>query len=268
MAGTRSGRFPTGSVARASAKLRGKRTGVIIGSKKTSNELEDLDDVFDSAVTPAKKEIHGDSTEDEESPKVVDSDKERKIKIKKKKTPQKEVRMSLPGADDDENHKNNVVSGQLISKLAAGKKVSFSPSALSDVSTAPPTPREDFDLEEEANLQDTPQGEKIERQDGIQESTPASNGMHTNHEEEELVVAQSASSSSAQKPENFESPDAFPTANDEDGDDLLPPNPPEITTDASAGQQDDDHDEHEGLNETFFPAANLEISCPETTLFL
>jgi centromere protein C len=206
------------TMARASATVRGKRSGVLIENKRAAGEngLEDMDAMFGAARTPTAGDKQNE--DDEEDADQQDAANKRGTKQKKKKQMVQEsprqVRMSLPGVvdqDDEEEEEASVKSSKNLFQVVAsvGKNVSWSPSDMSRVSTAPPTPKESEEDEHEEDLLST--------QPEQEESFLALSSPPTPQKEEEEVAQSSVAS-----------PDAFPvTEQDDDDDDLLPPNPPE-----------------------------------------
>jgi len=135
--------IPSQTMARASAMIRGKRTGIVIDSSKVSADKDtgkvDMDALFEMAEqkTPAE---------------------EKKMSPKKKQPPRKvksprAVRMSLPGSEE-ENIDNGSEVKKYVSKLRSRGKngLSYSPSELSEVSTLAPTPADDKLLTQPAEV--------------------------------------------------------------------------------------------------------------------
>jgi centromere protein C len=240
--------LPTQSMAKAAAAMRGKRSGVIINPKKAEKgEMEDMDQLFDSAKTPDKTTAAALDESPEKA--VIASTRKSRRKVKRPA----EARMSLPGApedDDDESKSSAVKPSNYMPSVLAGKNVHFSPSALSHVSTAPPTPREKSEEEEEEEDVEETRAESLTQQ------------------EEEHVVSQTAKATTPQHSPGVAaaSPDAFPVDDDHDDDDdeeddqdLLPPNPPE--------HEDDQESVVQSVEEepVAFPDGDDEEEVPEAT---
>jgi centromere protein C len=226
---------PTAAVAEAIAAQRGKRTGIVLGKKgdiPVTDGLEDIHQFWDAAKTPDEKV-------------VVDKNKALTSKNVIAERPKQKPRFSLPGQVEDEgNDKMANKAKHILSNVNKTNKEQWSPSELSRVSTAPPTPASVITQHEEG---ETPY------------SPPEEVRASPDEEHEEAVFPQASDSptvgtfATSAEPEN----DQFPV--DDDDDDMVPPPPPEgeapdISLPAEVAPQDDvefpdvddDEDDKEG----------------------
>jgi hypothetical protein len=237
----------------------GGRTGVVI-EEQTGQGSQDIDEWFDAAHTPTQTSRSsnddddgaGDSAARRIGGRNTAKGATRKSHRRKVKTPREGVEMELPGGGevDDEEGGGRTKAREYLRKLKrkgeSGVRTNFtSPSDLSRVSTAPPTPAsrdekkdDDDDDEVEDALEVAAQeesGDEIEHPLLTQEVEEKGIATQGN----DAVQRQVAASSSCDKSENASSPEAdFPIGDDEnDGDDLAPP------------ALDDDYSDHEDLQE-------------------
>jgi centromere protein C len=224
--------------------VRGKRTGRRIHATRVApNEdgLQNMEAFFDA-------QTNVEETEDAKPPAAAKKKKRiRTTQTTKPRTPKASVRLSVGNDDDsddedeDEDDMKEYQAEALTQKYIAKLKTHItSPSELSKVSTAPPTPHEREATRFAANDDDHEDDEKSDDEVLLtQEEKP---------EEEELVVPQSAAETAGAKPQlldRVESPEpAFPPMDldnldpqahsDDDGFDMGPPD------------QDDDDDDDDG----------------------
>lgn len=214
---------PTAAVAEAIAAHRGKRTGIVLGKKGdilVTDGLEDINQFWDAAKTPDEKV-------------VVDKKKALTTKNVIAQRPKQKPRFSLPGQDEDEGNEKMANKAKHIlshvNKTNKEQETEWSPSALSRVSTAPPTPASVVTQHEE---DETPY------------SPPEEVRASPDEEHEEAHFPQASNSptvgtfTTSAEPEN----DQFPV--DDDDDDMIPPPPPEeevpdISLPAEVAPQDD-----------------------------
>ena len=194
---------PTAAVAEAIAAHRGKRTGIVLGKKgdiPVTDGMEDINRFWDTAKTPDEKV-------------VVDKKKALTSKNVKAERPKKKPRFSLTGQVEDEDSDKVENKAKRILSRVKKQEPEWSPSDLSRVSTAPPTPASVVTQHEEDETPYSPPEE-----------------VRASDEENEEVVVPKASNSPTEgilrttpgdEPEN----DQFPI--DDDDDDMIPPPPPE-----------------------------------------
>jgi len=180
---------PTASMTRAQRIVRGKRSGVVVDSSKVPRDkesgLEDADAMFDAAMN------------------TVEEEKKESASVEKKMKTPRNTRLSLAGQEDTSEKSTASTerrTTRYLSRLrGADKSTGGSPSELSRVSTAPPTPATDDFL----------------TQDDV-----------------ELPVASLSQRDSSEGVLPIDSP-GFPSTEDQEdeGDDLAPPPPPDDSFD-------------------------------------
>lgn len=244
----------------------GGRTGVVIGNTVPGGEAShDIDEWFDSAHTPSQNsdDDDADGAEDSDDHKWASRSTSRRSPRRKVKTPRGGVAMALPGGgeddeDDDDEEEQTATkkyAEQLKRKGGPSARPSFtSPSDLSRVSTAPPSPtsREDIeDDDEEAGLAVAAEDEStddIENPLLTQERDEEPGTV-----DEEDVAQHSASNRSNEKVDASSHEADFPAGDDHDdendGDDLGPPALPDDYSADGKGQEDQPTETSEGEDE-------------------
>ena len=213
----------------------GGRSGVVINKIDDSNV--GLDGWFDSARSP----------EAESKQSVPSPSKERSPKPSRKKTAKtpKKVELNLRGAakeDDKEEEKESTSAKKYVSKLRRkGTTGMLSPSELSKVSTAAPTP-----------------GVTEEKEIDTKSDSGSENALLTQENYEEI----NRQSSNASNLNVSSSEVDFPT-DDMDGDDLGPPELPQDEENNTSGNVEDFHDNYDDDDEG--PGYNM-VHDPETPL--
>ncbi|KAL3925126.1 MAG: hypothetical protein SGILL_000614 [Bacillariaceae sp.] len=216
---------------------RGTRTGVETNAPQAGS----IEDLIDSAKSPARDPA---AEEEEEHQQDLKTPSTRRSPKRKTKTPKQHVSMKLPGAgtngEDDSNEEHNRKAKNYVSKLNRAVKKSglTSPSELSRVSTAGPSPAIDQDVPDEEE-DDDDDDHNFPADDG--EESDIENALQSREEEDEKaeiddneeVVAKQAAAK-----DQFASPDAdFNVGGNEDdsdeGDPLAPP-----TADDSSDDED------------------------------
>lgn len=194
---------------RSTAPIRGKRSGVSMNSKLLQADgTQEMDDFFE-AHQPSNNPMQHPVAKQTKTPRKKGKSKS------KTKTPKVTMNMKLPGAGKDEEEG---VEGRTKKYL---RKIGMSPSELSNVSTAPPTPD---DVEEARFAQD-------DDEDPIPEDVGG---------EEEVVAAQAAEKDNSDKPQLLDV--------DEDNEMDLGPPAPSDDDDFDMGHDDYDDKEGEGFN--------------------
>lgn len=231
---------PSGAVKGAMESLHGKRTGIIIPNKgdiPVEDGVEDMDAFFDAAKTPRA------STQPEHAENNNTSEQEEQPETVAKTKP----RLSLPGqeVDDEEEETADEKAARVLSRMEGG---AISPSDLSRVSTAPPTPAS---VATQKNIEEEP----IEEEEEVPLSPPEEVRASPNEEQEEIAVQQASGKNSPtagvtlatqEEPEE----ESFPV-DDDDEDDMIPPPPPEAE-DADVSMEKEEVQETQ--EEVDFPA--------------
>lgn len=215
---------PSAAVAEAIAAHLGKRTGIVLGVKgavPVTDGMEDINQFWDAAKTPDVKV-------------VVDKKKLLKPKNTKAERPKEKPRFSLPGQAQDEgddkaaNKAKHILSR--VNKTNKEQEPEWSPSELSRVSTAPPTPASVVTQHEE---DETPY------------SPPEEVRASSDEEHEEAVLPQATISPTVgtlPTTSDEAEDDEFPVDDDDDG--MVPPPPPQeegadLSLPAEVAPQDD-----------------------------
>jgi centromere protein C len=212
-------------VAAAISAHRGKRTGIVFGEKgaiPVKDGMEDMNKFWDAAKTPDEK--------------VVVEKKKKALKPQNASTrtevPKHKPRFSLPGQVQDEGDDDDKAANKArrilsrVSKTNKEQELEWSPSELSRVSTAPPTPASVVTQHEEDEMPYSPL-EAQHEEDQTPLSPPEEVRTSPGEEHEEAVLPQAS---------NSPTEDTFPSTTDEpeddqfpvdDYDDMVPPPPPE-----------------------------------------
>jgi centromere protein C len=207
---------PSDAVNGAMASLHGKRTGIVLPNKGDvpvdNDGMENMEALFDGAKTPQPE------NKNEEEPRL----KGKNAATKPKKTM---PRLSLPGQSTDGEEEEETVADKtkrVLSRMGGG---AISPSELSRVSTAPPTPTFVAIQEEE---EATTKGEE-EAAEHPPLSPPEEVRASPQEEQEEAVVPQESGTSPTARVElqTQEEPEDGNFPVDDDEDDMIPPPPPE-----------------------------------------
>lgn len=162
---TRNSPLPTQSSKTASGVVRGRRTGRRINAGQVApNEdgIQNMEAFFD-----AQENVEDDDDEEEDKkPKAKTNQmKKRTPQTPKPKTPKRSVRMSVGGDDDSEDDiKEDQVAALTQQYIAKLKTTITSPSELSKVSTAPPTPAQE---QEATRFADNDDDEEEENEDAL-----------------------------------------------------------------------------------------------------
>ena len=210
--------------------LRGRRTGVHLPTHSlsqrplsSSQEPEDIDEVFDGAETPNERE----NSVNEQSSMTMNGDSTAATKNNKPNNKKKNIRFSLDSTavvsreeqDEDDASLRRTTAQRLQGKLR-NSRGSLSPSELSRVSTAPPSVKRSVPQDEE-EIEQVRHG-SAEMQDILRSGTPTSLApSQEDQEQDDFDVASPGS--------------PVPEANDYEEDNFLPP-PPE-------SDDDDDDDQ-------------------------
>ena len=232
---------PSVAVAQAMAAHRGKRTGILLGDKGAilvENGMEDIDEFWQATRSPPDDTAENPADEEDQS-------KQQRLKPKNTSKPKAKPRFSLdgqaPGEDDDDNAATK--AKHIMSRLDKKGNTTWSPSDMSRVSTAPPTPASMVTQHEEDLVVSPPEEQ-------IPYSPPEGVRASPEEDEEEAVLPQASGKSPTV--------DTLPIASDEldedtfpldDDDDMVPPPPPDEEADLSI--QGDD--EPEKQNDVEFP---------------
>ena len=228
---------------RTVAPIRGKRSGVSMKQSELAEVVggtQEMEDFFEAhQPNNTNKEI----TSARKQKQTNTPKKKGKAKAKKTKTPKSKMKMKLPGArdDDDDGDDDDHEIGKAVKKYSQKLKPTMSPSELSNVSTAPPTPHDEVE------------GARFAQDDEEEELMPEDDG---GEQEDEMVSASQAAEKAAtgDKPQLLEtqeetSPSQFnveddgemdlgpPAQSDEDDFDMGPPD-----------HDDDDDKEGDGFN--------------------
>jgi centromere protein C len=248
---------PSAAVAVAISVHRGKRTGIVFGEKgaiPVKDGMEDMNKFWDAAKTP------------DEKPFVETTKKALKPQNASVRTeiPTQKPRFSLLGQvqdEDDDDDKAANKARQILSRVNKTEKereLEWSPSELSRVSTAPPTPASVVTQhDEDETLYSPPEAQHEE--DEIPLSPPEEVRASPSEEHDEEVLPHASNSPTV---------GTLPTATNEpeddhlpfnDDDDMLPPPPPEeegadLSLPAEDATQDDvefpdDDDDDDGDKE-------------------
>jgi centromere protein C len=190
-----------------------------VATLAAKNGMDDMNAMFEAAESPEQPTTTTTTTKSLLETTTLTKNKEKKAP-KKPKTPKDQVRMSLPGSndsaeeEDDDDNEEVTEAKKFVNKLRPFKgRQPFSPSEISHVSTAPPTPR-------------TAATPSLPEEDDEEEPE------YMTQEEEEVLPQ--AAEKAGDTPQVMESPEAsFPVDNqdddidEEEGDDLGPPVLPE-----------------------------------------
>jgi hypothetical protein len=213
--------LPSRSVAKAAAMMRGKRSGVVVDTRKVAAAKngamqDDMDLMFESAKTPPGSGLAG-ATDERTKPSTSSA-----RQANRSKNPTKPIRLSLTGGRDDTASENGSLRKSSRTQYQARvtsnnrKRTSWSPSELSAVSTAPPTPRDpqekdEDDDEEELQLEsqmDTEEGDGFPAQDESQ--SPSSDDFERREPKpslRELEGEQLTEEQENETPDNFSNRD-------------------------------------------------------------
>ena len=209
---------PSDAVKGAMASLHGKRTGIVLPNKGDvpvdNDGMENMEALFDGAKTPQPE-----NNKNEEEPRL----KEKNAAAKPKKTM---PRLSLPGQNTDGEEEEETVADKTKRALSRMDGGAISPSELSRVSTAPPTPTSVATQQEEEEEEQTPVEDEAEEPPL---SPPEGVRASPDEEQEETIVPQASGKSPTAGVELQTQPEPqeenFPV--DDDEDDMIPPPPPE-----------------------------------------
>lgn len=205
--------------------IRGKRSGVVIDSQKVSTDdatgMEDMDAMFDAAASPATglAAASNPTTGENESASHSSSSRPRRKNTRttrKPKTP-KPVLMSLPGGrdDDDDDEEESPGAKQYASKYMQHHLMAQSPSELSKVSTAPPTPGKQDDHHELPLTQE----EAADVEQVLAHSADEDNNLE--HERVALASPEATFPVDNEDPEDHD--EEIEIDEEDEGDDLGPP---------------------------------------------
>lgn len=229
---------PTAAVTQAMATLQGKRTGIRLANKgdvPVENGMEDADTFWETAKTPSEKpQVAADDEAEEATQRLKDKNAE-KTKTK--------PRFSLAGQDvDDGSEAADDKADHILARVRKGTE-QMSPSDMSRVSTAPPTPTSVVTQHEEPPVEEE-----------VSYSPPEGVRASPDEEQEQVVATQASSNSptASTLPVEEDAPDgdAFPV--DDDEDDMIPPPPPEAE-DADLSVQEEE-EPAQTQEEVDFPA--------------
>jgi centromere protein C len=249
-------------MARASAMIRGKRSGVVIDSQKVSTDdatgMEDMDAMFDAAASPAaglaaaSNRPTGETESASQSPSSRPKRKNTRT-TRKPKTP-KPVLMSLPGGkddnnDDDDDDEESPGAKQYASKYMQHHLMGQSPSELSKVSTAPPTPGKQDDHHELPLTQE---------EAADVEQVLAHSADEDNLEHERVALGSPEATFPVDNDDNEDHEDHDEEVEEDEGDDLGPPALPD-------DDFDDDDPEPVVDAESVVEAEPVADAEPETT---
>lgn len=197
----------------------GGRSGVVLNKIDSSNS--DPEGWFDSARSPeAESKQHAISSSKEELRVNDGGNSSMKVSSKKTaKTPKLQVNMTLRGAakeDDAEEERGSTSAKKYVSKLRKkGRVGSSSPSDLSRVSTVASSPRSEGWNEGEyaGNIETDPKP-------NAQDDSESENALMTQPNNEDFTTRHAAGSTDL----NVATEEVdFPAADEDDGDDLAPP---------------------------------------------
>lgn len=203
---------PTAALTEGMASLRGKRTGIRLANKgevPVENGMEDPESFWEGAKTPREKPEAAENNKSEVKAK-------QRLKDKNAEKPEMKPRFSLAGQESEEGEDKAADKAEHILKHVKGAG-EMSPSEMSRVSTAPPTPASAITQHDEPPEEEVPYSPPEEVRASPEEK-----------QEEEAVVPQASGTSPTvgTLPAANDAPeeDTFPV---DDEDDMIPPPPPE-----------------------------------------